>query len=221
MHLRNDLNSKLLQENPETFEKSAEISILEGKLLLTMTRQEANEILTSMTTSESLLRHAHTVELVMEAYARKLGEDENKWAVAGLLHDADYQAYPEKHPNVIVNLLRERGEEDIAHAISAHYTKWGVHYDTLLDKALIACDEVTGFIVACAQVRPQRLEGLEAKSVIKKLGQKSFAASVDRDEVRIGAELFDVDLKEHIAFIIDVLQKHQEELNLQPQVSSE
>lgn len=186
-----------------------------------MTRQEAKDILLSMTTSESLLRHARTVELVMQAYANKLGENTEKWAVAGLLHDADYQAYPDQHPNVIVNLLQEKGEEEIAHAISAHYTKWGKSYDTLLDKALIACDEVTGFVVACAQVRPQRLEGLEAKSVIKKLGQKSFAASVDRDEVNKGAELFGVDLKEHISFIISVLQQHQEELQLAPQVSSQ
>lgn len=186
-----------------------------------MTRQEAQDILQRMTTSESLLRHARTVELVMEAYATKLGVDTEKWAVAGLLHDADYQSYPDQHPNVIVSLLKEKGEDEIAHAISAHYTKWGVSYDTLLDKALIACDEITGFIVACAQVRPQRLEGLEVKSVTKKLGQKSFAASVDRDEVSKGAELFGVELKEHIAFIIEVLQKHQVELQLAPQVSIE
>ena len=186
-----------------------------------MTRQEAQDILKSMTSSESLLRHARTVELVMEAYANKLGQDTEKWAVAGLLHDADYQAYPDQHPKVIVGLLQEKGEDEVAHAISAHYTKWGVSYDTLLDKALIACDEITGFIVACAQVRPQRLEGLEAKSVIKKLGQKSFAASVDREEVSKGVELFGVDLREHITFIIDVLQKHQEELQLAPQVSIE
>ncbi|GAB3203202.1 putative hydrolase (HD superfamily) [Pontibacter aydingkolensis] len=186
-----------------------------------MTRQEAQDILQSMTTSESLLRHARTVELVMEAYANKLGENATQWAIAGLLHDADYQAYPEQHPNVIVKMLQEKGEAEVAHAISAHYTKWGVSYDTLLDKALIACDEITGFIVACAQVRPQRLEGLEAKSVNKKLGQKSFAASVDRDEVRIGAEMFGVDMKEHISFIIEVLQKHQDELQLTPQVSIE
>ncbi|WP_162425874.1 HD domain-containing protein [Pontibacter pudoricolor] len=186
-----------------------------------MTREEARTILVEMTTSESLLRHARTVELVMEAYATKLGEDAEKWAVAGMLHDADYQAYPEQHPNVIVNLLRERGEDEIAHAISAHYTHWGVSYDTLLDKALLACDELTGFIVACAQVRPQRLEGLEPKSVIKKLAQKSFAASVDRDEVRIGAELFGVDMKEHISFIIQLLQQYQLELQLQPQTGAQ
>jgi len=184
-----------------------------------MTHKEASDTLQGMTKSESLLRHARTVELVMLAYARKLGQDENKWAITGLLHDADYEAYPAQHPNVIVNLLRERGEEEIAHAISAHYTHWGVSYDTLLDKALIACDEVTGFVVACAQVRPDRLQGLEAKSVLKKLKQKSFAASVDREEVRQGAALFGVDLQEHISFIIDVLQQHQQELQLQPQVT--
>ena len=185
-----------------------------------MTREEALTILQEMTTSESLLRHARTVELVMEAYAHKLGENAAEWALAGLLHDADYQAYPEQHPNVIVQLLREKGEEKVAHAISAHYTHWGVPYETLLDKALIACDELTGFIVACAQVRPQRLEGLEAKSVIKKLGAKGFAASVDREEVRKGAELFGVDLKEHIDFIILVLQQNQQELQLEPQETS-
>ena len=181
-----------------------------------MKREEARAILQQMTTSESLLRHARTVELVMEAYATKLNEDVEQWAITGLLHDADYQAYPDQHPKVIVNLLRENGEETIAHAISAHYTKWGVSYDTLLDKALLACDEITGFVVACAQVRPQRLEGLEVKSVIKKLNTINFAASVDREEVRKGAELFEVDLKEHINFIIGVLQQHQAELQLEP-----
>ncbi|WP_018478580.1 HD domain-containing protein [Pontibacter roseus] len=185
-----------------------------------MTREEALAILKDMTTSESLLRHARTVQLVMEAYAEKLGEDKEEWSITGLLHDADYQAYPEQHPNVIVQLLREKGQEKIAHAISAHYTHWGVPYETTLDKALIACDEITGFIVACAQVRPQRLEGLEAKSVLKKLNTKGFAASVDRDEVRKGAELFGVEMQEHINFIISVLQQNQQELQLEPQQST-
>lgn len=186
-----------------------------------MTREEARNILHELTTSESLLRHARTVELVMEAYAGKLNQDTEKWAITGLLHDADYQLYPDQHPNIIVNKLRELGEEEIAHAISAHYTHWGVPYNTMLDKALLACDELTGFIVACAQVRPQRLEGLEPKSVIKKLGNKNFAASVDREQVRIGCELLGVDLNEHIAFIVQVLQQHQHELNLQPQAGAQ
>lgn len=179
-----------------------------------MDRTEARAILESMTTSVSLLRHMRTIELVMEAYAKKYNENENEWAIAGLLHDADYEAFPEKHPAIIVERLNEMGEVKIAHAISAHYTKWNVPYDTLLDKALLACDELTGFIVACCQVRPEGVSTLEPKSVIKKLKDKGFAAKVERDEVYKGAELLGVDLKEHIAFIIDVLRQNKEELRL-------
>jgi putative nucleotidyltransferase with HDIG domain len=171
-----------------------------------MTRQEALTILHTLTKSESLLRHARSVELVMEQYAQKLGEDPEEWATAGLLHDADYEMHPEQHPAVVVELLRDMGENKIAHAISAHYTKWG------------APDELTGFIIACSQVRPDRIEGLEVKSVLKKLGQKSFAASVDREEVYQGADLLGVNLEEHIAFIISVLQTHKEELRLGRQI---
>ena len=177
-----------------------------------ITRAEAREILTSLTQSQSLLRHMRTIELVMEAYAEKFGQDKEQWAIAGMLHDADYEAYPEQHPNVIVKKLREMGEEEIAHAISAHYTKWNVPYENLLDKALLACDELTGFIVACAQVRPDGIATLEPKSVIKKLKDKGFAAKVERDEVYKGVELLGVDLTEHIAFIIEVLKKNREEL---------
>jgi predicted hydrolase (HD superfamily) len=177
-----------------------------------MQRQEAVDLLKSLTKSESLLRHMRTVELVMEAYAKKLGEDADKWAIAGLLHDADYEAFPDKHPHVIVEKLNGLGETEIAHAISAHYTHWNVSYDTLLDKALLACDELTGFIVACCQVRPDGITSLEPKSVIKKLKDKGFAAKVDRYEVSKGAELFGVEMIEHIAFIIDTLRKNREEL---------
>lgn len=179
-----------------------------------ITREEARAILASMTKSASLLRHMRTIELVMEAYARKLGEPEDTWAIAGLLHDADYEAHPDKHPQVIVSQLRESGNETIAHAISAHYTKWGVSYDTTLDKALLACDELTGFIVACAQVRPEGIATLEPKSVVKKLKDKGFAAKVDREEVYKGAELFGVDLSGHIAFIIEVLKQNKAELGI-------
>jgi predicted hydrolase (HD superfamily) len=155
-----------------------------------------------------------TVELVMEAYAQKLGEPTEEWAVAGLLHDADYEAFPDQHPNVIVEKLSGLGEVKIAHAISAHYTKWNVPYDTTLDKALLACDELTGFIVACCQVRPDGITSLETKSVVKKLKDKGFAAKVDREEVYKGAELLGVDLTEHISFIIEVLRKNREELGI-------
>lgn len=179
-----------------------------------MNRNEAKEILESMTTGESLLRHARTVELVMEAYAKKVDEDPEEWAVAGMLHDADYEKYPEDHPNRIVALLREKNEDKIAHAISAHYTKWNVAYDTTLDKGLLACDEITGFIVACCQVRPEGIATLTTKSVKKKLKQKSFAASVDREEIQKGMEIFGVELDEHIGFIIDTLRENSDELGI-------
>ena len=179
-----------------------------------MKKEEARTILESMTEGDSLLRHARTVELVMEAYAEKLSEDSEEWAVTGMLHDADYEKYPEEHPNRIVALLKEEGEDKIAHAISAHYTKWNVPYETTLDKALLACDELTGFIVACCQVRPEGIETLTAKSVKKKLKQKSFAAKVERDEINAGVEMLGVDLTDHINFIIEVLKKHKEELNI-------
>ena len=167
-----------------------------------------------MTQGESLLRHARSVELVMEAYGKHLGEDPEEWAVTGMLHDADYEAWPEEHPNRIVALLREKGEEKIAHAISAHYTKWGVSYDTTLDKGLLACDELTGFIIACCQVRPGGVVGLTPKSVKKKLKQKSFAAKVERDEIQAGVDLLGIELTDHIQFIIDVLHENREELKI-------
>ena len=179
-----------------------------------MTRPEARTILEELTKSQSLLRHMRTIELVMEAYAEKFGEDQEQWAIAGLLHDADYEAFPDQHPNVIVQKLREMGEENIAHAISAHYTKWNVPYNSLLDKALLACDELTGLIVACCQVRPDGITSLETKSVIKKLKDKGFAAKVDRDEVYQGVALMGVDLSDHISFIIDVLKKNRQELSI-------
>jgi len=177
-----------------------------------ITRAEARELLLSLSKNPSLLRHMRTLELVMEAYAEKYGEDSDEWAIAGLLHDADYEVYPEKHPNVIVDKLKELGEVKIAHAISAHYTKWNVEYESRLDKALLASDELTGFIVACCQVRPDGITSLETKSVIKKLKDKGFAAKVDREEVYKGVELLGVDLTEHINFIIEVLKRNRAEL---------
>jgi predicted hydrolase (HD superfamily) len=179
-----------------------------------MSREEARMLLESMTKSVSLLRHMRTLELVMEAYADKLSQNKERWAIAGLLHDADYEAFPEKHPQIIVEKLKTLGETEVAHAISAHYTKWNVPYETALDKALLACDELTGFIVACSHVRPDGIVGLEAKSVIKKLKDKGFAAKVERDEVYKGVELFGVELADHITFIIDVLRKNKTELQI-------
>lgn len=179
-----------------------------------MTREEAQNLMAEMTDSPALRRHMRTLELVMEAYAEKFNQDKDKWAIAGLLHDADYEKYPDQHPSIIVQKLNELGEAEIAHAVSAHYTKWNVPYERLMDKALLACDELTGFIVACCQVRPEGIATLEPKSVIKKLKDKGFAAKVERDEVYKGVELLGVELQDHIAFIIETLKKYKTELGI-------
>jgi predicted hydrolase (HD superfamily) len=179
-----------------------------------MTRIEARELFYELTESPSLIRHARTVELVMEALAKHHDEDVEKWAITGMLHDADYDKYPDKHPDVIVKKLRDLGEDEIAHAIAGHYTKWDVPRESLLDKAIVAADELTGFIVAVALVRPTRIEGMKVRSVMKKLKTEKFAEKVDRDEVYKGAELLGWDIKQLIQFIIDVLKVNRHELDL-------
>jgi predicted hydrolase (HD superfamily) len=160
------------------------------------------------------------VEIVMRAAAAKYGQpddcDVEVWGIAGMLHDADYEAWPEEHPNRIVAWLRDAGQEHIAHAVSAHYTHWGVPYESALDRALLACDELSGFVVACCLVRPEGVSTLKPKSVVKKLKDKRFAATVDRGEVQAGAEKLGVELKEHIQFVIDALRPHAEELGIGP-----
>ena len=183
-----------------------------------LTREEAWALLVEWTPSDALRRHARAVEISMRAAAHRYGngaEDEESWGIAGMLHDADYDTWPEEHPDRIVAWLRERGEEPIAHAISAHYTKWGVPYESQLDKALLACDELTGFIGACALVRPEGIATLTPKSVKKKLKDKGFAAKVERDEVHAGVEKLGVELGEHVQFIIEALQPHAAELGLE------
>lgn len=183
-----------------------------------LTRDEAWTLLCQWTPSEKLRTHARAVELVMRDLATKLGEDAERFGLAGLLHDADYDSWPEEHPKRIVAWLRDRGDGDLAHAISAHYTRWNVPYDHLLDKALLASDEITGFIMACALVRPTRTEGLEPRSVKKKLKDKAFAAGVDRFEVAEGFRLLMEAVggteEEHLARIIAVLHHHRAELGL-------
>ncbi len=182
------------------------------------TRDEAWQLLCAWTPSEKLRTHARSVELVLRDFALRHGQDAELFGLAGLLHDADYDTWPEEHPQRIVAWLRERGEEALAHAISAHYTRWGVPYDTLLDKALLASDEITGFIMAVALVRPTRTEGLEPKSVKKKLKDKAFAAGVDRFEVaesmRMLIEAVGGTEDEQLTRIIAVLHEHRGELGL-------
>jgi len=177
-------------------------------------RSTAKAILEEYTKTASLLRHARSVEIVMRALAKHFGEDEEKYGIVGLLHDADYEMYPEEHPNVIVKKLEDMGENEIAHAIAGHYTKWNVPRNSLLDKCIVAADELTGFIIAAALIRPTKIEGMKVKSVMKKFKTKTFAAKVDREEVLKGAALLDMELKDLIAFIIPVLEAHKEELEI-------
>jgi predicted hydrolase (HD superfamily) len=189
-----------------------------------LTREQAWQHLCEWTKTDALRRHARAVEVVMRAAAGRYGSgapDVDRFGLAGMLHDADYEAWPEDHPKRIVAWLCERDENEVAHAISAHYTKWGVSYDTALDKTLLACDELTGFIGACCHVRVGGIASLEAKSVVKKLKDKGFAAKVERAEVHAGVEMLGVDLADHIGFIIAALRPHAAELGLEGRADSE
>lgn len=183
---------------------------------MALTRDQALRQLHAWMENPSLLGHARAVEIVMRASAAKYGNgaDADRWAITGLLHDADYERWPEDHPARIVAWLREQGEEEMAYAVSTHNTHLGVPLQSILDKALLAADELTGFIIACSLVRPEGIATLEAKSVKKKMKDKAFAAKVDRDEIRRGAELVGVELDQHIQFVIDALKPHAEELGI-------
>ena len=181
------------------------------------TRERAWETLTRHTTSEALLRHALAVEASVRAYARRFGEDEEAWGVTALLHDFDWEMHPtlEQHPQDGAPILREEGyPEWMVKAILSHAEHLDVPRETLLERTLFACDELSGFVVACGYVRPTGIDGLEPKSVRKKLKQPSFAAGVNREDVVKGAEELGVDLDEHIAFVIAALQPIAPELGL-------
>jgi putative nucleotidyltransferase with HDIG domain len=155
------------------------------------------------------------VEASMRAYARKFGEDEEKWGITGLLHDMDYEKHPSpaEHPMVGVRELASRGyPKDVLEAIKGHADYLDVPRETLLARALYAVDELSGFITACALVRPEGLEGLKAKSVRKKMKQKSFASNVSRDDIVRGTEELGVDLNEHIDFVATALRERSEAL---------
>lgn len=184
---------------------------------MALTREQGWALLAEWTPTEALRKHGRAVECVMRAAALRYGagaSDVERWGLAGLLHDADYDRWPGEHPARIVAWLREQDEPELAHAISAHYTGWGVPYQSALDRALLACDELTGFVGACALVRPDGLASLAPRSVIKKLKDRGFAAKVERAEVHRGAELLGVELSDHIAFVIEALRPHAAELGL-------
>ena len=189
-----------------------------------MNRDEAFALVCEYTQSDSLRRHMLAVEFAMRAYAAKYGEDEEKWGIVGLLHDFDYERWPDppNHPLKGSEILKQHGyPDDVIYAIKSHAD----YLDdcprvSRLDKTLYACDELAGFITACAKVRPDRIDGMKAKSVRKKMKQKSFAAAVNRDDIVNGAEDLGLDLNEHIQFMIDAMAGRADELGLSAEASS-
>lgn len=187
------------------------------------TREDAYALLCEWVTSPSLRRHCLAVEAAMAHYAAQSGEDVELWSVCGLLHDADYERHPEMddavagHPRTIMRHLRERGAPDeLIDAIAGHAPYLGVPRTSPMARTLFAVDELAGFIVACTAVRPGGIEGLTPKSVKKKLKTPAFAAAVNREDIRTGAEELGVDLDQHIATVIAALEARAAELGLQP-----
>src|SRR5437588_8241629 len=184
-----------------------------------MNRADAYALMTEYTQSDSLRKHMLAVEAAMRAYARKLGEDEETWGIVGLLHDFDYERWPDppNHPLKGAEILRERGyPEDVIYAIKSH-ADYLPDYPRIhrLDKALYACDELAGLITAAALVRPNGILDLTASSVKKKMKSRGFARNVNRDDIARGAADFGVDLTEHIQFLIDAMKPHAAELGLE------
>ena len=185
---------------------------------MSITYEQAVEKLNGWTKSPALRNHARAVEAAMRRAAHRYGAgdaDELRWAITGLLHDADYDQWPDEHPRLIVDWLTEQGEPEIAHAVAAHFTAWGVEPASVLDKALLACDELTGFVMACCLVRPDGIGSLRASSVKKKLKDKSFAAKVDRADVYAGPERLGTSLDEHIELVIEALIPHAKTLGIE------
>ncbi|RTG95670.1 HAD family hydrolase [Thermus scotoductus] len=177
---------------------------------------EALALMEAWTESESLRRHMRAVEVAMRAYARRYGEDEELWAMAGVLHDMDYEKYPQEHPYRGVEELRRLGyPEEVLEAILGHASYTGVPRRTLMAKALFAVDELTGLITAAVYVRPDRsILGLELSSLKKKFKDKAFAKGVNREEIRMGAEDLGLSLDEHMALVLEAMRKEAELLGL-------
>ena len=186
-------------------------------------RAEALDLMHEYTGNENLRKHMYAVEAAMRAYAAKYGEDEELWGVTGLIHDFDYERFPnealsptEEHPSSGVAILRENGwPEEILHAVMAHAEHTGVEPETLMARTLRAVDELTGFVTACSLVRPTGISDLRAKSVKKKLKDRSFAAAVNREEIRSYPEAIGEDMTEHIDFVIEAMRGIADTLELQ------
>jgi putative nucleotidyltransferase with HDIG domain len=187
---------------------------------VSVSRHEAWQLVCEWIESDSLRKHLLGVEAAMRAYARQEGEDEELWGATGLLHDLDYERYPDLetgHPRKALELFRERGyPPELIDAVAGHADFMGVPRETRMAKTLYAVDELSGFVAACALVRPTGIHGMTPKSVKTKLKQPSFAAGVDRDEVRRGAEELGVDFDEHVAFVVAAMEERSDELGLAP-----
>jgi putative nucleotidyltransferase with HDIG domain len=190
---------------------------------VSVSRDQAWQLFCEWTESDSLRKHVLGVEAAMRAYAREYGEDEELWAVTGIVHDLDYERYPDLetgHPRMALEELRRLGyPEEVVDAVAGHAEFLGVPRETRMAKALYAVDELSGFIAACALVRPTGIHGMTPKSVKKKLKQPSFAAAVNRDEVRVGAEDLGVDFDDHLARVIAAMEENSAELGLDGQAS--
>jgi putative nucleotidyltransferase with HDIG domain len=184
-----------------------------------LSREQAWDLFCSWTESESLRRHVLAVEAAMRAYARKFGEDEELWGLVGMLHDLDYERYPDLetgHPRMALEELRRQGfSEAFVRAVASHADFLGVSRDSPMEKTLYAVDELCGFVMACAFVRPEGIHGMTPKSVKKKMKTPAFAAAVNRDELREGAAALGVDFDEHVALVIDALEARAGELGLE------
>jgi putative nucleotidyltransferase with HDIG domain len=184
-----------------------------------VSRDEAWRLFCEWTQSDSLRKHVLGVEAGMVAYAREWGEDEELWAATGILHDLDYERYPDLetgHPRYALEELEERGyPQELIDAVAGHADFLGVPRETRLAKTLYAVDELSGFIAACALVRPTGIHGLTPKSVKKKMKQPSFAAAVNRDEMRRGADELGVEFDEHVARVIAAMEERADELGLE------
>lgn len=182
-----------------------------------MTYQNALALMHEYTKNEALRKHMYAVEIAMRAYARKLGEDEEKWAIVGLLHDFDYEMYPDApdHPLKGSEILKAKGyTEEIRRAILSHADYVNVPRDTKMAQTLFACDELCGFITACAVIRPNKIADLEVSSVKKKLKDKGFARNVSRDDIQQGVQELGIPLDEHIQFVIVAMRGDSSRLGL-------
>jgi len=184
-----------------------------------LSREQAWDLFCSWTESESLRRHVLAVEAAMRAYARRFGEDEELWGLVGMLHDLDYERYPDLetgHPRMALEELRRQGfSDEFVRAVASHADFLGVSRDSLMEKALYAVDELCGFVMACALVRPEGIHGMTPKSVKKKMKTPAFAAAVNREELREGAAALGVDFDEHVALVIGALEERAGELGLE------